>query len=345
MRVALRSKKLADGSKSLYLDIYVKGLRSYEFLGIKLIKNDPNRKHKLQFAEGKRAKRELELMANYHDVPRNFNGDDDFLEYFKNNATDASFTSIYNSFNTFVKHKTIKGKLPFKLISEKLIEDYKTYLISKHKNSTAWVYLIKLKTILNKAIKDRIIEKSPGKFISIRRDEIDKVFLTEEELKTLVKTDSENIEIKKAYLFSCFTGLRISDVKSLTWSQIQENKLFFRQKKTKGLEFLPLAKTAIKYLYLNIDKNNIKQDEKVFNLSFEKSINNALRDWVTKAEINKYLTFHSARHTFATLSLSYGIDLYTLSKMMGHKSIKMTEIYARIINKTAEEAIAKLPEL
>ena len=159
----------------------------------------------------------------------------------------------------------------------------------------------------------------------------------------MISTELENIEVKKAYVFSCFTGLRISDVKSLTWSQIQENKLSFRQKKTKGLEYLPLAKTAIKYLYMNVDMQEINPDKNVFLLGKDETTNNILRKWAKKAKVNKYLTFHSARHTFATLSLSSGIDLYTVSKMMGHKSIKMTEIYAKIINKTVEEAVTKLP--
>ena len=86
MGVKLRTKKNSDGSESLYLDIYIKGTRSYEFLGIKINKNDSQRKQKKQLAEAKRSKRELELISNYHDIPKNFNGDEDFLEYFNNNA-------------------------------------------------------------------------------------------------------------------------------------------------------------------------------------------------------------------------------------------------------------------
>ncbi|MCH8941062.1 MAG: phage integrase SAM-like domain-containing protein, partial [Bacteroidetes bacterium] len=165
MNVKLRSKKLSDGSQSLYLDIYIKGVRQYEFLGIKITKNDPQRKHKKQIAEMKRAKKELEVMANYHDVPQNFNGDEDFIEYFKNNAKNPTSKSVFHNFNDFVKAKTIKGKFPFKLVSEKLIEEYKSYLENHYKNSTAWMYLIKLKTILNKAVKDKLISIRPAKFI------------------------------------------------------------------------------------------------------------------------------------------------------------------------------------
>ena len=132
---------------------------------VKITKNDPLRKHKKQIAEMTRAKRELEVMANYHDVPQNFNGDEDFLEYFNNNTNNPASKSVFNNFNEFVKAKTIKGKFPFKLVSEKLIEEYKSYLENHYKNSTAWMYLIKLKTILNKAVKDKLISKSPAKFI------------------------------------------------------------------------------------------------------------------------------------------------------------------------------------
>ena len=345
MSVKLRSKKLSNGTESLYLDTYIKGNRSYEFLDIKIKKNDPQRKQKKQLAEGKRSKRELEVIANYNDIPRNFNGDDDFLEYFEKNANDANSLSMYNSFKSFALNKTINGELPFKLVSEQLIEDYKDYLKKTFKNSTAWVYLLKLKVILNKAVKDKLIVKSPARYVKIKLEDIERVFLTENELRKMADTDSENIEVKRAFLFSCFTGLRISDVKNIKWEQIKEGKLYFRQTKTKGIEYLPLSETALKYLYLNINRNDIKQDKPIFILGSKATINKYLRDWSEKAEIKKHIVFHSARHTFATLSLSSGIDIYTVSKMMGHKSIKMTEIYAKIINKTVEEAMTKLPKL
>ncbi len=344
MSVKLRSKKLSDGTESLYLDMYVKGNRSYEFLDIKLKKNDSQRKQKKQLAEAKRSKRELEIISNYHDIPRNFNGDDDFLEYFDKNAKDGFSISVYRNFKSFVKNKTINGELPFKIVSEKLIEDYKEYLEKTFKNSTAWVYLLKLKVILNKAIKEKLIVRSPAKYTKIKLEDIEKVFLTEDEIKLLVEKDFENIEVKKAFLFACFTGLRISDVKKIKWEQVKENKLYFRQTKTRGIEYLPLNETALKYLYLNIDKNKIEEDKLIFKLGNKAQINKDLREWSEKAGIKKHLVFHSARHTFATLSLSSGIDLYTVSKMMGHKSIKMTEIYAKVINKTVEEAITKLPK-
>ena len=159
----------------------------------------------------------MRIISNYHDIPRNFNGDDDFLEYFNKNAKDGFSISVYRNFKSFVKNKTINGELPFKIVSEKLTENYKEYLEKTFKNSTAWVYLLKLKVILNKAIKEKLIVRSPAKYTKIKLEDIEKVFLTEDEIKLLVEKDFENIEVKKAFLFACFTGLRISDVKKIKW--------------------------------------------------------------------------------------------------------------------------------
>ncbi len=304
MSVKLRSKKLSDGSESLYLDKYIHGKRDYEFLGIKINKNDPLRKHKKIQAETIRAKRELESIANYHDIPKSFNGDEDFIEFYKSQSIDSAFKSSLNAFTKFSKNKMVNERLPFKLITEKLIEEYKTYLLKEYKNSTGWMYLVKLKTILYKAVRQKIILTNPGKHISIKLNEIEKIYLTLDELKILDNTECHNNEIKKAFLFSCWTGLRMSDVIKLTWKEIQDNKINFRQKKTKRLEYLTIGETAIKYLYQNVNRDEINLDDKVFKLGEGKAINRNLRKWVETTSITKYVTFHTARHTFAVLCLS-----------------------------------------
>ena len=330
MGVKLRSKKLSDGSQSLYLDIYFKGTRKYEFLNIKITKNDPLKKHKKELAEAKRSKTELELIANHYEIPKNFRGDDDFLDYFQSNVKDKSSKSTYKNFRNYIKEKRNQDRLPFRLLTDKLFNDYKDYLEKEFKNSTAWVYLLKLKTMLNKAVKEKLINTNPAKNTRIKLNEIQKVFLTEEEISTLINTESPDIEVKKAFLFACFTGLRISDITKLTWSQIENNKLYFRQTKTKGFEYLPLSDSALKFLYLNVDKEKVHPNEKIFKLGKKTTVQNKLRTWVKKSKIPKYLTFHSARHTFATMSLNSGIDIYTVSKMLGHKSIKTLRFMLRL---------------
>ena len=141
--------------------------------------------------------------------------------------------------------------------------------------------------------------------------------------------------------------MRLSDIKALTWGQIRDGKVFFRQKKTKGIEYLPISPTA-KNILNQIERNDINDlDVKIFKLGKRTSerIGEKLRDWAKEAKVNKYITFHTARHTFATLSLNSGVDLYTVSKLLGHKSIKMTEIYAKVTNKKTDEAVTKLPAL
>lgn len=343
MSVKLRSKKLSDGSESFYLDIYLKGIRQYEFLGIKFKKNDADKKQKKELAEAKRSKRELELIANYHDLPKNFNGDDDFLEFYKSKCKNKSFKSTFLKFKEFSEKKTVYNRLPFKLINEKFCEDYKEYLLDDVKNSSAWLYLEKLKTVLNLAVKEKIIPSNPAKYVKIRLEGTERVYFTKDELIILANTECKENDIKRAFMFSCFTGLRISDINKLTWSQIKEKRLFVKQTKTKGIEYLPLSESALKYLYMDQDLENLSPDKKIFKLKSDMSTNRKLKEWVKEAKINKHISYHASRHTFATLSLSSGIDIYTVSKMMGHKSVKMTEIYAKIINKTVEEAVSKLP--
>ncbi|MBT8393448.1 MAG: site-specific integrase, partial [Bacteroidia bacterium] len=211
----------------------------------------------------------------------------------------------------------------------------------------AWVYVIKLKTVLYKAVREKIIPYNPAKYISVKFQEVEREYLTEEELRKLIKTPTKHTLYRNAFLFACFTGLRISDIKALTWGQIRNDKLYFRQKKTKGMEYLPLSPSAKKILEERNGISNHNPDDNVFDMEKKKTerIGAKLREWASDAGIEKYITFHTSRHTFATLSLSSEIDIYTVSKLLGHKSVKMTEIYAKIINKKADEAVSKLPNL
>lgn len=348
MSVKLRSKKTKDGGQSLYLDIYYKGKRRYDFLDIKIEKNDKDRKQKKELAEKIRSQRELEIHANAHNLPNYYNGKNDFLEYYESKCLDQSYRSSKNKLIEFSSKQLVNGKLPFNKIDEKFCEDYKAWLLTKISNNTTWVYIYKLKAVLNKAVKEKLIQYNPAKYVSIKHEETEKIYLTIEELQSLYKTDCDNKVIKRAFLFACYTGLRISDIKELTWGQIREGKLFFKQKKTKSVEYLPLNDTALEILYSDNDEKVIPLPEtKVFNISNQKSkrIGKILRDWAKEAGINKYITFHTARHTFATISLTYGVEIYTVSKLLGHKSLNTTQIYAKIVNEQMNEAVKKLPPL
>jgi integrase len=347
MSVKLRSKKLSNGTESFYLDIYHKGKREYEFIDVKIYPNDPQRKAKKIIADNIRAQKELDIPADAYNIPK-FYKDEDFLAFYLSKVRDISFKSSYNKLKEFSQNKMSKGILPFRFVDEKFCEDYKEWLLERISNNTTWVYIYKLKAVLNKAVKEKKILYNPSKFVSIKNEESERIYLTLDEIKLLNDAECENPELKRAFLFSCFTGLRSSDIKNLTWGQIRENKMFFRQKKTRGFEYLPLSEAAIKILYSNNPDNVIPLPEnKVFDLKIDKSgnIGKFLRKWAKTVKIDKYLTFHSARHTFATLSLTYGIDLYTVSKLLGHKSINTTQIYAKVINEKVNQAVKMLPNL
>ena len=139
--------------------------------------------------------------------------------------------------------------------------------------------------------------------------------------------------------------MRWSDINKLTWSEVQEfeggTRIIFRQKKTKGFEYLDISDQAVKYL-----GERRKADDKVFHrLKYSAWHNLALREWCLKADIKKHITFHCGRHTFAVLQLTLGTEIYTVSKLLGHRELKTTQVYAQILDEKKREAVNKIPEL
>ena len=158
----------------------------------------------------------------------------------------------------------------------------------------------------------------------------------------MVHTPFYNILLRKAFLFSCFCGLRHCDIIALRWEDIRYDEngnalLSIIQKKTKEAISLPLCSEAIKHLP---DRGNAPETEKVFAglVSLGRS-NVILHKWVEQAGISKHVTFHTARHTHATMMLTLGVDLYTVSKLLGHTNIQTTQIYAKLVDESKKKAI------
>lgn len=149
--------------------------------------------------------------------------------------------------------------------------------------------------------------------------------------------------MKRAALFSILTGLRISDILKLDWSELQHSKangyyIQFRQEKTEGEEVLPISEQAY-----NLLGERGKPADRVFaGLKYSAYENKYLHQWIKDAGINKKITFHSFRHTFACLQLASGTDIYTVSKMLGHRELKTTQIYAKVIDQTKRTAADKI---
>ena len=140
------------------------------------------------------------------------------------------------------------------------------------------------------------------------------------------------------------TGLRISDIKRLTWNEIKNDRLILKQTKTKNFTYIPLASDALELLKKEVNIIDLATNL-IFNLPQKWWINQILKEWCEKAGIKKDISFHTSRHTFATMTLTYGADLYTVSSLLDHKDIKTTQVYAKIIDKKKEEAIKSLPNI
>jgi integrase len=171
-------------------------------------------------------------------------------------------------------------------------------------------------------------------------------YLILEELQKLAKTECTSPLLKKTFLFSSLTGLRWSDVSRLTWGQLKFSEaegwaLHYTQKKTKKAEMLPVSDQAIMIL-----GKKIETDNPIFgSLRYGTQMNKVLKEWIKDAGINKRITFHCARHSFATLQLSLDTDIYTVSKLLGHRHLRTTEIYAKVIDKKKIEAARKIPQI
>lgn len=211
--------------------------------------------------------------------------------------------------------------------------------------NTASSYFALFSTCMNNAVKAGILRENPVNKLDprerLQRKEGRKEYLTIEEVKLLMNTDCYRPVVKQAFLFACFTGLRLSDIYALTPRHIvtapdgYTQYISIEMKKTERPVTIPLSQEAWRWL-----PEAKGDDVPFFDLPTTATvIGRALRMWAETAGIRKHLSFHVSRHTFGTMMLTLGADIYTTSKLMGHTNIKTTEIYAKIVDKKKEEAI------
>lgn len=216
---------------------------------------------------------------------------------------------------------------------------------------TQLTYYNMLRSILNAAVRDSILESNPANKLSSKqkphRCESNRTFLTIDEVKRLsdAKVSESDRVICEAFLFCCFCGLRYSDVSRLRWSQLHilsdgRYQLALVQKKTSKRLYLPLSENAMNCIPTG--KEHCK-DDLIFDLPPYWDINKAIDRWARNAGLDKHVTFHVSRHTFATMELSCGVDIYTVSKLLGHSSVNTTQIYAKVVDKAKREAVDKIP--
>lgn len=369
--VRLRTKPLKNGNQSLYLDIYYKGHRTYEFLRLYLIpeQSREDRQHNnrtLLLAQAIRTRRLAELQETlYTDRQRLHKQRSNFLEYIDRFALDKK--KAYRSLSFGLKNHLMHYKgssIPFSDITKSFLVDFHHYLnraqalgnVSRRKGrplsqGTKWNYFNILSRLLNKAIREGYLTVNPMHDLlpdeRPRRAEPKKTYLVISEVRKLSATPLvKHPEVRQAFLFSCLCGLRFSDVKRLQWNNLQTDSRGHTiaeivQQKTNSLLYLPISAEAQKQL-----PNPELREGSVFKQLPDASYTNKLlKRWARQAGIRKTISFHVARHTFATLSLTYGAELYTISKLLGHSNIRITQIYADIISEKKREAVDAIPPL
>lgn len=198
---------------------------------------------------------------------------------------------------------------------------------------------------LNKAVKEGYLPSNPMNCLDqrekLRSCPKERDYLTIDELRRMIKQDCGNPEVKLAFLFSCFTGLRLSDVRTLTWADVhkspdgQSSYIHVFMQKTQKPNNIPLSSQALKCM-----PPGREADERVFDLpSSDATINYHIKKWARNAGVSKCLSYHCSRHTFATMMLTLGADVYTTSKLLGHSSVTTTAIYAKIVDKKKEATV------
>jgi integrase len=341
MGVKLRERELDSGRISLYLDVYHKGKRNYEFLDLYLVNDRKKDKETKRTAEAIRSKREVELYNNQYNFEKKEEESPSFTDFIQSIGEDFEEKGNRNV-NSVLAHinEYDKGGVNFDDINANWLTGFKKYLLTKVKQNTARTYFLILRSVLNKASSRGIINGNP-----IYKFDIDNIpkdppkieFLTDKEISKLWKTDVKNGEVKRAFLFSAYTGLRLSDIEGLTWNDIHEmedhRQLSIQQKKTKELIHIPLSEKAERAL-----KTKKRLKDQVFDIT-PASVAYWLPKWAEKAKVSKHLHFHMARHTFATRLLQKGANIHEVSKLLGHSSVSSTEKYLHLVDSDKKKAV------
>lgn len=364
MNVTLRQR--LKGSKiSLYLEFYSNGNRKYEYLQLYLTPDpekgvlskqdkDENKKT-LELAEAIRSKRHLEIKNGIHGFQDSGKLKGSFLRYVEYLAEQRKDSiGNYGNWDSALKHlkKFSPVDVTFSQIDKRWLEDFKTYLEKTARTpskeplsqNSQCSYFNKIRAALREAVKEEIILRSPADLVdAIKPGDSEREFLTLDELQAMANAECDIAILKRGFLFSALTGLRWSDVNKLVWSEMQHSKevgnyIRFTQKKTKGAETLPISEDAMKLA----GERELPTDRVFYALKYSSWHNIKLQQWAMRAGITKTISFHCARHTYATLQLTLGTDIYTVSKMLGHKDLKTTQIYAKIIDEKKKEAANRI---
>ncbi|SFD35292.1 site-specific integrase [Algibacter pectinivorans] len=373
MQISLKKKKLSSGKLSWYIEFYdgsyvdkngtMKHNRSFEYLKLYTLQEPQTAidkkkdKETVQLANQILSIRKSEYFQGKHSIKNDKKSKTRFLDYYnelKNERNESK--GNYGNWDAAGKHleRYCSPTLTFDNVDDEFAKGFKRFLDSKSvtksgialSQNSKYTYFNKFKAALRQAFEDGFLTEDITKRIkSFDQGESQREYLVHSELQALAKADCKYQVLKNAFIFSCLSGLRWSDIDKLKWSEVRDEdtgcRIIFRQKKTDGLEYLYISDQARSLLGERTGEVN-----KVFKgLKYGAHFNAEILRWCMRAGITKHITFHSARHTNAVLLLENGADIYTVSKRLGHKEIRTTEIYTRIIDSKMKEASELIPKL
>lgn len=383
--IVLWEKPLQSGGKSIYLKEYIQGSEGngfrYECLKLYLLpetSRDARAKNKeiRKIAETIKAQRIVSI-ANGRAGIKNLcrAKKKPLLEWLKIYAAEKAKTgqskSVSVTINNVILHlqKFHKGQICFTDVDSDFCLSFLRYLSTGNTigfefpkygqhhekpiaKGTAKLYFNTFNTALREAVRQGILEHNPIEKLT-RKDKkklagagSQRAYLDEMELTRMAETECRNETVKKAFMFACFCGLRYSDISNLQWADIANVpgtdmlKLAITQVKTQKRIEIPLPQSAASWL-----PTTRGEDKAVFDLPTYENVNKTVQNWAAASGIEKKVTFHVARHTYATRLLTKGADLYTVSKLLGHQNLRTTQIYAEIVDKKKEEAVNLLNKI
>ncbi|MCD8295452.1 MAG: site-specific integrase [Clostridia bacterium] len=381
----LGAKVLSDGRESLFLDYYfgytktlneqtgkdtVKVNRKREYLKLYMWQaprtpfERQQNKETLELAKRIRYERGQELLDDVRGYRLSKSKDINFLDYFQSyidNYTKKDIKMMRIARQRFVdflndtdEYKQFAKGIKPSQINRDMIAAFVEYLQSRSVGTGANSIYARFKKVILYAVEHDVFVKNPCTHITIKVDDniLTKDVLSQEEMQALIAThyNGENPDIQRAFIFCLYGGLRFCDVKDLTFANVDySNRLLkFEQNKTKGHSsasgvVIPLNDGMLKLIGQPSTRGNAS--ELIFPLPSYEMCLRALKHWVKRAGINKHISWHCARHSFATNILSNGANIKTVASLLGHSGLRYTEKYTRAVDSLKQEAINSLPEL
>lgn len=367
-KVSLRARTLPSGNVQLYLYSCFKGKATRFSVGVLNPEQDEQTKARnveiVRMAEAEAGIRNADAIRQGHGLEPQHKRNillSDYIEHLISGKSFSKQTNITLGMLSYHVGAYKTAQIKISLIDRTWIEGFITYLrkdaisrvtTKKHKqitqNTQARLFEM-LEIVLGKAVKDGVISRSP--MSDVKPSEKPKYnkeareYLTIEEVKMLMQTPCSNEQLKRAFLFSVFTGLRWSDIVSLNWAELKEDdngKYFLlTMKKTKKQIRIYLSQIGLSFLP---ERTGTGEDDALIFAGLPKNsaTNKHLKTWAQEAGIkDKWICFHVARHTFATMMLNNDTPLEMVAKMMGHVRLSTTEIYAKILNRSIAAATLK----